>query len=187
MIPIDNLNNLMEYVRKLYPSRDSKGWASIDEYALMFTFSHIYTPDNVVEVGTCNGVSALAFAVGIPGNVYTWDIVAKTKRDAGTSLEDKIVRHIGDYANAAPVLATIQGRKLFFIDGDHTIEGCLKDIETSMPYLNPGDTLVFHDAYSTKAVRFAISTAINEIPKLRSMVKRRILFPSQNGFEVLET
>ena len=36
-----------------------------------------------------------------------------------------------------------------FIDGDHSYEGCLKDINTWFPSLSPGGIIVFHDAYSS--------------------------------------
>jgi predicted O-methyltransferase YrrM len=190
MKEIANLHSLMEHIREATLTKTSRGWSSIDEYALMFTFSYVYNPDNIIEVGTCNGVSSMSFAMGLrnkPGHVYTWDLFAKQQVDAGTDLSPKIIRHIGDYTYSDDVLNTISGRKLFFIDGDHSIEGCLKDIVTSLPYFNQGDTMVFHDANSYPGVSKAITRALNELPKLKAMVTRRIHLPGLNGFEVLET
>lgn len=179
----------MIHIRELIPTRTSRGWSLIDEYPIMLAFTYLYEPDNIIEVGTCNGVSSMSYAVGLknkPGHVYTWDLYSKSHADDGTDLSEKIIRHIDDYANAGPILAGIPGRKLFFIDGDHSIEGCFKDIVTSLPYVNPGDVMVFHDADSYKGVSYAITKAINELDKM-NMVYRRIHIPSKDGFEVLET
>ena len=51
-----------------------------------------------------------------------------------------------------------------FIDGDHSYEGCLKDINTWFPSLSPGGLIAFHDAFSSMP-DFGVHEAIMEFSR----------------------
>lgn len=46
---------------------------------------------------------------------------------------------------------------VLFVDGDHSYEGCMKDIQTWYPLLSPGGHVVLHDSYYGQPVMDAVA------------------------------
>jgi hypothetical protein len=188
MIEIKGLELLMRHLKEEY-KKDTRaggdlrlrGWSSFDEYPILFALPRIYEVDNVIEVGTCNGASALCLAHNLPkeGKVFTWDITNKYKVYDGTNLAKKIYSTTQPY-QTADVLLRIPGRKLFFIDGDHTTEGVTQDIETSLPFFNEGDVMVFHDTIRWKQVQPVVEQYFT------GKCKRMYFIRTENGFGIVE-
>jgi len=99
----------------------------------------------VIEIGTCYGLSAAWFAqrvervtcvdlwgaipcAGVPKNVY--ELFVRNMEALGVSDRITIVR--GD-SHSPETLQQVQPADLVYIDGDHTYEGCKKDIEMYGP------------------------------------------------------
>lgn len=86
---------------------------------------------------------------------------------------DKNIAHFGLESKVAPIVAdSVLAAKdfcekeksidLIFIDGDHSIDGTKKDINTWLPFLKDGGIMVFHDFSSNHGVPHAIWWAIKE-------------------------
>jgi predicted O-methyltransferase YrrM len=58
---------------------------------------------------------------------------------------------------------------LLFIDGDHSYEGCLADLEKHFPRLAPGGHVLLHDCYREEVRRAVIDfVARHQVTILRS-------------------
>ena len=157
MARIQGLNTLLAYLKAVKEDPTSElfnrgYWSSLNEYPIFFSLIAQFKPANVVECGTCNGASALVYAVAlhlseVDGKVYTFDIVNRGWLDANTNFADRVVHHLGSFSEiAAPVIETLNDKPLlYFIDGDHSYEGCKADVEAIKPFLKAGDVIVFHD------------------------------------------
>ncbi len=53
---------------------------------------------------------------------------------------------------------------LLFVDGDHTREGCLADLDAFVPELRPGGHLVVHDCYAEFEVQQAVLEYTSHVP-----------------------
>lgn len=89
----------------------------------------------VLEVGTGLGVATRAMAT-TARNVVTVDVDRWVLESVPLSPDVELREDIPD-----------DGRvfDLIFIDGDHTRDAVIKDIERAMPVLAPGGRIVFHD------------------------------------------
>ena len=108
----------------------------------------------IVEIGRFNGGSALLFSLSNPSvDIVSIDIAPQDDRrleeifkklDTGSN-----VRLVVDDASSfsrSSAIADITFDFLF-IDGDHSYEGCLADIQNFYPHLQVGGLVVFHDSY----------------------------------------
>ena len=64
---------------------------------------------------------------------------------------------------------------LLFIDGDHSYEGCRRDVESWIPHLNTGGLIAMHDYGWADGVRKVVTETVlpslgKEVPKLAKYV-----------------
>jgi predicted O-methyltransferase YrrM len=132
-------------------------------------------PTTIIETGTCHGASTIWIAAalelsGTPGVIHTFDdfripddpqlaarplykdrenLVRARFRNSG--LAHRIVIHKGDSSTcvteAAPALSAAGGVQLAFIDGDHSVEGVLRDWRAAEPLVNIGGYVLLHDMW----------------------------------------
>lgn len=127
----------------------------------------------ILEIGRFNGgslfVMACAARAGIP--IHSIDI---SPRDDGL-LRELLDQHCPDAAVSLIVgdsqRTTYDGIgkvDLLFIDGDHTYEGCLADVENWYGHLRNNGHLLFHDSYlGTHGVQQAIAEFMTRHPELQ--------------------
>lgn len=105
----------------------------------------------VVEIGTAHGYSAACMAsTGV--KVITFDIAQRLKVwDLDKNITSKNIScHVGDIWQTS---VDLNGeRRLFFIDGDHTITGATKDLVNVYKIMKPNDIMVVHDILGEKKV-----------------------------------
>ena len=131
-------------------------------------------PKTVVEIGTFFGISSIWIAAALQdaangGRLYSIDLFKdilplpngrRTKcildpmqkvadNVARAGLQDCVTLIQGDSRVIGEKWAEISstGIDLLYIDGDHSIEGCLADFKLFSPHLNPGGFIVLHDIY----------------------------------------
>jgi len=119
---------------------------------ILETISCLLQPENILEIGTFTGYSALCLAKGLrPGGVL--HTIELREEDAGTarsffskSLQNnKIVLHVG---NALEIIPQLPGKwDIVFIDADKT--GYIDYYELTLPKLNQNgliiaDNVLFH-------------------------------------------
>jgi predicted O-methyltransferase YrrM len=165
MKDIESLNDIMNIYLDL-KSAHGRRWSNRYDYPIFYSLAKFYEVDNVIECGTNTGISGLCWALALEdmdaGKVYTWDLDEHFRAEKATSLESRIIRHIGRFdEEVTKVLDTTDlRRKLFFIDGSHLHVDVRRDWTTIVPYLETGDTVVFHD-YKRKGVRRALDWLTN--------------------------
>jgi predicted O-methyltransferase YrrM len=187
--PAKDLNGLMKMLA-LYREKDGIKhgyWSGEAEYPILFALACKHKPDLVIETGTCAGVSALTFVLagsltGFPIMVETYDPknVPKVYAQA-IDLEDQITYTQGEFVGKK-----IDNRikKMFFIDGDHSTEGCLKDLrEATKTVLREGDVIVIHDAQRVEVAE-AIRTFCRE--QVITQEDKAYVIPSNNFIYVIE-
>ena len=113
-------------------------------------------PENavVVEIGTLYGGSANILAAAISGMVYTIDNDPKFE----TKILDNILLIKGNSKDVA--VGWDKPIDLLFIDGDHSYEGAMEDIENWIPKVKNGGMVIFHDYGSWNGVTKAVNEAI---------------------------
>lgn len=105
----------------------------------------------IVETGRFNGGSAFLMACA-NSSVPIWSIDLAPQDDARLQeiLKQQSIENIelivGDSQNKR--YDQIKAFDLLFIDGDHSYDGCTKDMENWYPLLSPGGHLLLHDSYS---------------------------------------
>ena len=87
--------------------------------------SHMIQPENILEIGTYTGYSALCFAEGLQngGKIHTIDINEELETMVNryiekSKLKDTIINHIGNAIDIIPTLS--ETFDLVFIDADKT-------------------------------------------------------------------
>lgn len=105
----------------------------------------------IVEIGRYNGGSAVLMACANEVvQIYSIDIEPQdddflrnvlAKENIGGNLN----LIVGDSQNSK--YPEIGNFDVLFIDGDHTYEGCTRDLENWYPDLEPGGHLLLHDSY----------------------------------------
>lgn len=122
----------------------------------------------IVETGRFNGGSALVFAAANP-RVPIWSIDIEPQDDARLN---SLCANLGIGTNLNLIVGDSQKTKygqigvydLLFIDGDHSFQGCLNDLENWWPGLKSGGHVVLHDCYLGCEVQDAIIDFIARHP-----------------------
>lgn len=146
-------------------------WANDDEVAIITSLLSLYMIRNYFECGTANGwTAAQAYCAmetaspGVPLNCHTWDIVDRPQVE--TPYLNLVVHHIESFdTGVGAVLAETRGRKLIFIDGDHTGQAPINDFRAVEKFLRIGDVVVFHDSLGEAPVARAIARVRENHPR----------------------
>jgi hypothetical protein len=129
---------------------------------------------NVVEIGRFKGLSTLALARALKFVDTGWDEASRLKQrpdidypaveaprkrrlmsidpfpteEATTLIERAGLTKYVAFINHRSDAVTMKGQiDLLFIDGDHTYEGCARDVQQYVPFVRPGGYFVLHDYY----------------------------------------
>jgi len=113
----------------------------------------------IVEIGRMKGGSAFLLARAnntVP--IYSVDIAPKDDEYLARQLSNHIE---GGAKNVKLIVGDSQTTNypevekidLLFIDGDHSYEGCKKDLYNWLPKLVPGGHILFHDCYNEDVQR----------------------------------
>ena len=108
----------------------------------------------IVEIGRYNGGSTLLFSLSNP----TTNIISIDINPQNDGRLDNVFQKLGVGANVELIVddASNYSRSLkmrensfdfLFIDGDHSYEACLRDIQNFYPHLETGGLIAFHDSY----------------------------------------
>lgn len=133
----------------------TRGWKSLQ---LLHTFSLLYRPRTILELGTNVGFSAAYLAAGqkpcgLDGTVHTIDASPYRERLARELHEDlgldNIRRHVGLFDDVLPdLLASLDAIDLAFIDGNHEYEPTLRYFHLLAPKCPEGSVIFFDDIAS---------------------------------------
>jgi predicted O-methyltransferase YrrM len=136
------------------------GYLAPEEGACLYWLAGMVPPGCIaLEIGSFKGKSSSYIAAGLDPSarlacVDVWenrampydppeDVLPEFQRNTAP-YADKIDIHRGLSADIAKTWTTLID--LLFIDGDHSYEGCLADMEAWLPRVRPGGWVAFHDA-----------------------------------------
>jgi len=129
---------------------------------------------NVLEIGRFKGLSTLALASALKFVDTGWDEAAHLKQrpdmdypafeaprkrrlvsidpfptaEATALIERAGLTNYVSFVNHRSDAVTVQGQlDLLFIDGDHSYEGCARDVLQYVPFVRPGGYFILHDYY----------------------------------------
>lgn len=125
---------------------------------LLYTFVRCCRPQKVIETGTNIGYSALCIAQGLAdngtGHLYSFDLFENSpdqlslirKRFENAGLAKWASFHKGDSSTMIERIFNAENHiDLAFIDGDHTLKGCMKDWYAVDDHLLVGGIVLLHD------------------------------------------
>ena len=127
----------------------------------VYALARHYQPELIVEVGTFAGGTAVGFANAINENGHgklicvdqdsysngTFPQVVKRNLARVGFSQSKLQLCCGDSKQWLPKLAETLKQKvdIVLIDGDHTYEGALMDLQNAVPLVKPGGFILVHD------------------------------------------
>jgi predicted O-methyltransferase YrrM len=124
----------------------------------------------IVEIGRRHGGSAFLMSCAAP-DVPLWSIDNAPRDDErlrryfeGAQVGQAVHLIIGDSQTAQyPEIANYD---LLFVDGDHSYDGCLRDLQNWYPKLLDGGHIILHDAHRVGGVQDAIIDFLKEHPSM---------------------
>jgi predicted O-methyltransferase YrrM len=118
-------------------------------------------PKNIVELGTCLGITTVYFKKAAPGAlIYTLEGCPETagvasgvfKKDKG----DAINLVIGNFDDTLPgIMQALDKLDFVYIDGNHQKEATLRYFEWCLPKVHDNSLLIFDDIYWSKGMKEA--------------------------------
>ena len=128
-------------------------WITEKEAEVLCDLIKEHNIEEVYESGTANGYSSCKMSeTGI--HIVTFDPYDRLK--IWDEPEFEFYKDQIEYINtefSALQLEPIEGKRLFFIDGDHSGVGATEDVEAVLKYIAPGDVIVLHDMSEKKIVK----------------------------------
>ena len=158
----------------------AKGYLQpIEEKCLYRSARSVRSGGTIVEVGSYYGRSASLMGLGVRDSgrsariccVDTWQNTAVP--DAPADIYDTFLSNVEPFRD---LVTPLRGRSeevaaswsgpidLLFIDGDHSFEGCRRDIECWVPFVRSGGWILFHDT-DFPDVRRAIDSCDHLLPR----------------------
>lgn len=138
--------------------RDAFGYLLENELPAFKHVVNALPPNSLcINIGAGSGTSALAFLeCNTVGTLYTIDIQAMSRPEGGLGNETAALKESGYWGD--PRYHQICGDStevgkiwkgglvdMVFIDGDHSYEHCLSDIEAWLPHIKYGGVMALHD------------------------------------------
>jgi predicted O-methyltransferase YrrM len=127
----------------------------------VYAFSKFYKPERIVEVGTDTGGTAVGWARALQengrGELICVDMDAYAQntypRSAQLNLaktglpSNRIQLRGGNSRDLIPALGREYPKQvdIYLVDGDHSYEGALADMENGLPMMKPGGFILVHD------------------------------------------
>jgi precorrin-6B methylase 2 len=142
----------------------------LPERVLLYSLVYGLRPTVAVEIGTSEGGAALIICAAMDaagcGKLVCVDPTPKIAQDNWLRLAHRAVLLEGPSPEALSQVSELVGGQFdfVFIDGDHSYEAVLRDVEATIQFLRPTGYLLLHDAHFTD-VREAIDEALRRSPR----------------------
>jgi predicted O-methyltransferase YrrM len=128
---------------------------------LIFRLAANHQPKNMIELGTCLGVTTAYLAKAQPtANVLTIEGCPETAKVAHQNFNDLALKNIelqvGNFNELLPMAITAAEQLDFvYVDGNHTKEATLNYFNWCLPKINENSLLIFDDIYWSKGMKEA--------------------------------
>ncbi|WP_379044456.1 O-methyltransferase [Pedobacter alpinus] len=120
---------------------------------LLYRLAKEFKPNNLIELGTCLGLTTAYFSVAVPNaKITTMEGCPQTAKSAQQNWEklnlSNINVEIGDFDDNLPkVLAKEENIDFVFIDGNHRKQATLNYFDWCLPKVHDKTVLIFDDIY----------------------------------------
>lgn len=128
---------------------------------LIFRLANDLKPENIIELGTCLGLTTSYLAKAAPDaeviSIEGCPQTAAVARENISSLNIKNVNILtGDFDRVLPeVIAESASLDLVFVDGNHRKEATLRYFDWCLPKVHEGTLMIFDDIYWSKGMEEA--------------------------------
>lgn len=162
---------------------------------ILSMFSHMISPEKILEIGTYTGYSAICFCEGMAenGTLHTIDINEELKEIQDKYFEEsgfanRITRHIGNALVIVPELN--ETWDLVFIDADK--ENYIRYYEMVLPRVRPQGYIIFDNVLWSGKVTESIDDTDPDTKTLHQLNElliedervENVLFPVRDGLMV---
>lgn len=133
---------------------NSSSWMEYCERVLLYSLVYGVRPKRVLEIGTFLGGSALIIAAALDdigdGIMVCVDPNPRLPQENIDRIQHRATIVAAPSPEGLHKAMQIAGDKFDFalIDGDHSYEGVVRDIEGTLPVVLPNSYLLFHDAHN---------------------------------------
>ncbi|HET8828686.1 MAG TPA: class I SAM-dependent methyltransferase, partial [Pelobium sp.] len=128
---------------------------------LLYRLAKEFKPNNLLELGTCLGVTTAYFAEALPdASITTMEGCPQTAAIAEENWEKLSLKNIkvevGNFDDTLPALIKQQDQLDFvFIDGNHRKKATLKYFNLCLPKVHQDSVIIFDDIYWSKGMEEA--------------------------------
>lgn len=128
---------------------------------LLYRLTASVKPDNIVELGTCLGITTLYLNAAAPNaKIYTLEGCPQTAGVAKSVFEEAGVKQInvitGNFDDTLPgVLDNHEKLDFVYIDGNHQYEATVRYFNWCLPKVHEGSMLIFDDIYWSPGMKKA--------------------------------
>lgn len=167
-----NTNKLMRMFAYTTTPSDDLPAGDSTHLQILYSFITILRPNTCVELGSQEGHSGawIAQALIDVGKGHLWCVDPFIAESCGLKRKPMFEKTMEDL-NLNSVVTLVEEKSwdavekdlvppsidFLFIDGDHTKEGVLRDIDSYFPRLYSGSVVVFHDYHLSPGVKAAIN------------------------------
>lgn len=128
---------------------------------LIARLAHRFSPDLLIELGTCLGITTAYLAKAVPtAHVISIEGCPQTARIAQQNLADLGIKNaslkVGNFDNLLPqVLQEFQTIDFLFVDGNHRKDATLRYFYACLPKVHRQTVLIFDDIYWSGGMKAA--------------------------------
>ena len=128
---------------------------------LLYRLANHFSPANIVELGTCLGITTAYLAKAVPSaKVISIEGCPQTAAVAAENLKELDIKNtqllVGNFDEILPgVINQLDYLDFVFIDGNHRKEATLNYFNWCMPKLSENGILIFDDIYWSKGMKEA--------------------------------
>ncbi len=150
-------NNKQKQVKQL--AKNALKPASLAK--LIYRLSNDFKPDNIVELGTCLGVTTSYLAKAAPqAEVISIEGCPETAAVAKENIAQLGIRNVsirtGNFDVVFPaVISELSKLDFVFVDGNHRKDATLRYFEWCLQKVHEGSVIIFDDIYWSKGMREA--------------------------------
>lgn len=120
------------------------------KFSMLYQYFCSLTPAfQVIELGTCMGISTRYLSQSIKGTIYTFEGSIDLYRKAQEHFPPSNIKFVlGDITDTLPAfLMDVESIDFALIDATHTYEGTLNYFKLILPYLHAGSILAIADIH----------------------------------------
>jgi len=137
---------------------------SMGERVVLYALVYGLRPDRVLEIGTFRGGSSMIISAALDdvgsGNLVCVDPVPQVAPDNWAQIEHRATMLAGPSPAILDQATAAAGGRFDFalIDGDHSYDGVIADIEGTLPLMADDAHILFHDAHYFEVAEALVET-----------------------------